>query len=188
VSPPRVFVSSPTVLTRAQDATQRRVLREVERSGLAALYLDRTGYSVAPWRQLTQTIGKADGALVLGFRQMHVETGAWRPGTVEEGPAAGWYSTSWNQLEAGLVVMAGLPVLVLPEEGVRDGVFVPNLWDDNVYGVTMGTSGPPTLSQDMFRDWVHAVHLHASTNHRQTPARSGGSRRRSPAFHHAPRR
>src|SRR5579871_380279 len=106
---PHVFVSRPAVLSRAQTAAYRRVVRRLTSLEIAPSYLERSDYERVPWEQLREAMRRVDGAVVLGFRQMVVIDGCWRTGTAEAGPAAGEYPTPWNHLEAGLAVMAGVP-------------------------------------------------------------------------------
>ncbi len=64
------------------------------------------------------------GLVVLGVRQLVIETGTWRPGTPEERPADGMaLSTPWNELEAGVAAARGLPLFVARESGAVGGVF-----------------------------------------------------------------
>jgi hypothetical protein len=95
----------------------------------------------------------AEGAVVLGMRQLRVDTGVWRAGTVEAAPARKWWPTPWNQLEAGMAITAGIPTLILREEGVTGGVFDQHMWTGNVYGADFDDL-PDHLS---VRRWVDAV-------------------------------
>lgn len=181
---PLVFVSKPGLLTPEQDSAQYRTMRALEVSGLTVLDLDRAQYSAIPWQQLRELIGRADGAVVLGFRQISVKTGTWRKGTVEAGPAAGWYPTAWNQLEAGLAVMAALPVLVMSEPGIDDGVFSPDVWGGDVYGLDPANVDRfPDLSQHVYGHWVEAVHQHAIRTCQPMRSKSRGTRRLDAVSH-----
>jgi hypothetical protein len=106
-----------------------------------------------PWNRLRAALDAADGVAVLGMRQLRVDTGCWRAGTVEAAPARKWWPTPWNQLEAGMAIMAGVPTLILCQEGVAGGVFDPHMWADNVYGADFNDF-PDHLS---VRRWTVAV-------------------------------
>lgn len=155
---PQVFVSRPAVLSCTQTATYERVVHRLTSLEIAPLYLERREYRRVPWEQLRDAIGRVDGAVVLGFRQMVVNDGWWRTGTTEVRSAAGEYPTAWNHLEAGLAVMAEVPVLVLPEAGVADGVFSGDVWGGDVYGVRAAClEDGVDLANLTFRNWVRAV-------------------------------
>jgi hypothetical protein len=170
---PKVFVSRPTVLTSSQAAEHQRWLRSLAAVGFDAIALQRGDYGPLPWDQLRDAIGGAHGGLVLGFRQMWVESGCSRPRTSEAAPAADWYATPWNQLEAGLAIMAGVPVLVAPEAGVVDGVFARDVWTGNVRGVAIDSSvnGPNAESdpaREIFQTWARAVRRRAAAKVRSS--------------------
>jgi hypothetical protein len=163
------------MLTRTQAEAHRRWLTDLAGLGFEAVSLERENYAPVPWHQLRDAVGGADGVLILGFRQMSVETGWWRPGTGEEVSAAGWYATPWNQLEAGLAILAGLPVLIAAEAGIVDGVFSRDLWTEDVYGLAIEdrVSGPDAASsapREIFQAWARAVSRRASASPRSSEA------------------
>jgi hypothetical protein len=181
---PLVFLSKPGVLNPPQNAALYRTLRALGASGLRVFRLDRDQYSPLPWHQLRELIGRADAAVVMGFRQMSVTTGAWRADTVEAAPALGWYPTAWNQLEAGLAVMASLPVLVVPEAGINDGVFSADVWGGGVYGLGHASLNQlPDFSQQAYGDWLEAVHQNATRKCQPLRSRRRGARRLNAANH-----
>ena len=134
---PRVFVSRPAVLSRGQNAHLQEWLRQLELLKFDSVTLDRASYDVPPWDQIRGAIKGADGLLILGFRQLHVSEGLWRPGTIESRDAALWWATPWNHIEAGLGLMAGVPVLVAREAGVTEGVFSRDAWGGHLFGVRL---------------------------------------------------
>jgi hypothetical protein len=154
----RIFVSRPSVLTHSQVASYSRWLGELAALGFEATEIERANYAPCPWDQLCDAIRGADGVLVLGFRQLSIEAGCWRPGTPEMVPAAGWHPTPWNQVEAGLAIMAGVPVLIVPDPGINDGVFAPEVWSGSIFGVA-GTRDDDVTnnSADAVWRWAEAV-------------------------------
>jgi hypothetical protein len=155
---PTVFVSRPAVLTPDQEAVCARWCDGLAGLGLALITIPRACYSSSPWDQLRNALSGANGAVILGFRQTVVERGRRCAGTPEQESAAGWYASAWNQIEAGLAVMAKLPVLVVPEGDARDGVFAADLWRDGVYGTQMElwTAGEGARDESL-RGWATDV-------------------------------
>ena len=134
---PRVFVSRPAVVSSEQNARLQAWLRHLELLEFDQVTLDRDSYDVPPWDQIRSAIKEADGLLILGFRQLHVSEGLWRPGTVESRDAAPWWGTPWNHIEAGFGLMAGVPVLVAHEADVTEGVFSRDAWGGDLFGVRL---------------------------------------------------
>lgn len=130
-------------------------MRLLDERGMEAFSLSRSHYARVPWQQLREAVARADGVVVFGFRQLHVGAGEWRPGTVEARSAADWYATPWNQIEAGLAIMARAPVLVSGDIELSDGVFSPELWGECVFGLPPD-SNPDERSKVLDR-WATSV-------------------------------
>jgi hypothetical protein len=125
---------------------------------MVMLSVERSQYVNAPWDQLRTSLARADGAIVFGFRQLHMAAGDWRPDTPEARSAAGWYPTAWNQIEAGLAIMARVPVLLTPDPDVTNGVFAADVWGDNVYGFPRpSANGDLDFTDVAFTRWAEAV-------------------------------
>jgi hypothetical protein len=155
---PRVFVSSPATLTDTQAIAQSTVLDELGQREMRTVRLQRSQYAPTPWNQLRTAVAHSDGAVVFGFRQLHIETGEWRPETGETRSGDGWHATSWSQIEAGLAIMASLPVLVTADPEVTEGVFAPDVWGENLFGVRHDRIGQwETSSLEAFEAWTAAV-------------------------------
>jgi hypothetical protein len=168
---PSVFVSRPAVLSREQNAHLQEWLRKLELLNFDSVTLNRDSYDVPPWDQIRGVIKRADGLLVLGFRQVHVSEGLWRPGTIESRDAALWWATPWNHIEAGFGLMAGVPVLVAHEAGVTEGVFSRDAWGGDLFGVRLEanleaasaigpSSGDPSAA--VVTAWARAVKARVS--------------------------
>jgi hypothetical protein len=134
---PRVFVSRPAVLSKEQDVRSQQWFRHLASLGFEFFALERSSYDIVPWNQVRSAVEEADGVLILGFRQLQVDQGLWRPGTTECRLAPRWWGTPWNHIEAGLALMTPAPVLVAPEEGVTEGVFCSELWGGNLFGAAL---------------------------------------------------
>lgn len=163
-SPPQIFVSRPSTLTAAQESLEGKWLAGLIGLGFTPNALPRGDYDPDPWTEIREMVEAADGALILGFRQLRLDRGKWRPETPLAAESSGWLATPWNQLEAGMAIMAGLPVLVVPEEGVTEGIFAGDTWTDQVGAAPIDLwdspdgAGDPALS-----GWALAVREHAAS-------------------------
>ena len=129
VSRPRVFVSCPAAVTDVQQTRGQRFLRELHDRQMDTFGLGRDDYAPVPWEQLRRAVTTADGVVVLGFRQLHVALGEWRPrdrearrrptGTRRPGLRSRRAWRSWRTCRAG----GGGPE-------VGDGMFAPDVWGD----------------------------------------------------------
>jgi hypothetical protein len=121
-----VFISAPTRLNDAQEASRRMILRELERNGLEPRALGRSDYPTQlPLTEVLTIAKHCAGGVILGFCQFRSDAGVWKPQTSEQevisGPTP--FPTPWNQLEAGILFSLRLPLMVFKEEGITGGVF-----------------------------------------------------------------
>lgn len=131
-TPVQIFVSRPSTLTPSQQAVCGLVEGMLETVGAEVVAFERSDYPPAGvLTDLHRVMVNCRGVIVLGFRQLEISIGRWRPGTPEERPVYGAAeATSWNQLEAGIAAALGLPMFVVRDSGVTGGIF--DIEDDKV--------------------------------------------------------
>jgi hypothetical protein len=149
-----VFLGMPAIITAEQEPYLEQWLEWLEDHALEVVRLERAAYGRDPWLTLTELLSRTDGVLLLGFRQLDARTGIWRPRTTEEVHAAGWWTSPWLQLEAGMAVALGLPVLLASDEGVAEGVFSPDVWGSRVRGTALRSPG------ETGAEWIELVREH----------------------------
>jgi hypothetical protein len=136
---PRIFFSCPSLLSPNQVMAARLWNHSLQRMGIEPIPPLSGNVGDALWRTLRRKVESADGALILGLRQLRMDEGRWRPDTIASLEPAKWWPTPWNHVEAGMAIMAGLPVLVIREAGVSGGVFDPCVWTNGVYGAELNS-------------------------------------------------
>jgi hypothetical protein len=149
---PRVFLCEPTGLMEAQRRVSDRWHESMFELGFDVEQLRRSDYQRDPWPKLLQSCGSADGVLVLGFRQLIIDTGTWRIGTEEEAQVAAAWTSPWLHVEVGMALANGVPVLVAAESGVSEGAFASVTW----IGTLLGTSAEEPNSE-VIDQWASAV-------------------------------
>ncbi|HEX7133920.1 MAG TPA: hypothetical protein VF228_15190 [Iamia sp.] len=122
-----VFVSAPSSenLTRSQRARYQTVVDILGEMSLEPRALGRSDFpSELPLREVFQIARRCSGGVILGFVQDVGEV-VVRPGLTrtDPPPVSRSYPTPWNQLEAGILFAAGVPLLILKETAVSGGVF-----------------------------------------------------------------
>jgi hypothetical protein len=149
---PRVFLCEPSGLTLAQRLVSDRWHERLFGFGFDVDQLRSEGYAPNPWPSLQEHIDAAHGVIVLGFRQLCVTAGTWRPDTEHESDLKGCWSSPWLHIEAGLAIGAGLPLLLAPESEVREGVFASETWTGPVCGTSVEAPAVGVVTQ-----WAQAV-------------------------------
>jgi uncharacterized protein YjbI with pentapeptide repeats len=141
---PRIFLSRPGWSDEINAKQIAAVCSRLEREGFEPVMLARSDYPVAgALAEAKRLIAGCAGAVILGFRDIRVATGAWRPGTPEETELKEKsFATMWSQVEAGMAVMAGLPVLVIGDDDVDGGVFDAATSEHGLVRIRMDMTSP----------------------------------------------
>lgn len=150
-----VFLGVPAVLGARQQKYVEMWLGWLEDHAVEVIRLQRDAYSKDPCSALMRLLSRADGTILLGFRQLDARAAIWRPCSPEQADGVGWWTSPWLQLEAGMAVAAGHPVLVVPEDGVEEGIFKPGAWGGQVQGAALNSPGEAGAA------WLESVHRHA---------------------------
>ena len=152
---PVVYVSKPGCLDAHQEKMVALISGWLEANSLAASTLERVDYPLtSALSEVRRRMSGCAGAVVFGFAELRISDGVWRAGTAEESTVSGKaLSTPWNQIEAGMAAMINLPLLLVAEPDVNNGVFDPSLNEHNVFRVRMP---PDRLSPDL-KSWLVAV-------------------------------
>jgi hypothetical protein len=104
------------------------------------------------------------GGIILGFEQFRATQGQFRPGSRNAMAASSAvpFPTPWNQLEAGILFSAGLPMMIFRETGISGGVF-----DAGTSEVFIHQMPDPALARQalddldsVFQNWVARVRGH----------------------------
>lgn len=161
-----VFVSCPTTLSPAQEASRKRVLRSLERLNLEPRALGRSDYPAEfPLREVYVIAQHCSGGVILGFEQVRISAGTIKPDTKSAKPIEpGTMSvpSPWNHLEAGILFGLRLPLLIFREPNISGGVFDNGVSDVFVHTIpsTGWGRGDDNALDDVFLRWRSRVGAH----------------------------
>lgn len=115
-----VFVSRPTWVADEFSSGLQLFLARLEDLGLRPRTIGVTDYPVkGPLDEVVELLKKCRGAVILGYPQIHVASGAVKDKTVENI----FLPTEWNHIEAGIAHALGIPLLVVHHSNVVRGIF-----------------------------------------------------------------
>lgn len=104
------------------------------------------------------------GGIILGFEQFRSTKGESKPGSPNAKTVTSPVSfpTPWNQLEAGILFSAGLPMMIFREPGVAGGVFDIGTSEVFIHQMPSATMQPQALDDldSVFQNWVARVRAH----------------------------
>lgn len=162
-----VFVSAPSAenLSPAQEESAIMIQKLVTRYKLEWRALGRSDYpNDLPLKEVLRMVKHCSGGIILGFEQFRAPGGEFKSGSPKarlvSTPVS--FPTAWNQLEAGILFSAGLPMMIFREPGISGGVF--DVGTSEVFIHQMPT---PTMGADarndldsVFQNWVARVRRH----------------------------
>ena len=154
-----VFVSSPTDLSRAQEAQRNLICSMLDALNMEPRALGRSDYPRdLPLREVLVIARHCAGGIILGFNQFTAHSGIWKPGTKQEVSAGGSikFPTPWNHLEAGILFSLARPLLVFREPGMTGGIFDPGVSDVFVHQMPHVRSDQSDL-KEIFLKWRDKV-------------------------------
>lgn len=153
-----MFLSRPAVLSGSQERESQRWTGAIEAAGFVS-----SGYSA---QATNQTLGPnyvtslsrwmEPSSLVSANCRSTVCGARTRPKRWPRSPPG----PPWLQIEAGMALMQGLPVLVAPERDVTEGVFEHRRWTGLLFGTEM--EGEPVGEPG--NAWIDAVRRRSRTS------------------------
>jgi hypothetical protein len=161
-----VFVSSPSPdnLNPTQTASAEIIHKLLRRYKLEWRALGRSDYpNDLPLKEVLRMVRHCSGGIILGFEQFRAPVGEFRAGSPHARPATDVvFPTPWNQLEAGILFSAGLPIMIFKEPGIRGGVFDIGSTEVFVHQVPTASITKQALDDldSVFQHWVARVRAH----------------------------
>jgi len=152
-----VFVSCPSIINENQNNVRKLITSELNNLNLEPRTLGRTDYPTKyPLYEVLVIAKHCAGGVVLGFKQLEVESGIWKKGTASEKRVNDsiYFPTPWNNLEAGILYASGLPLLIFKEEGIEGGVFDPGVTDVYIHKMPKNsTNYEKEKLREIFLSW-----------------------------------
>lgn len=158
--PLRVFLSRPAQMREAGVALLEQLRLQLKKLGPVELVeLPRSQYPrFGALAEVRKLVSGCHGIVVLGLGELEIADATWRAGTPDERRLqwARWPSP-WAQIEGGMGVALGLPVLLVAAPSLDTGIFAPDLDGHRLHRVGgVGEMASPEAARTL-RDWYAAV-------------------------------
>ena len=121
----RIFFSMPGKLRIEESLMIRSVRDYLQQEGYDVHFYERSEYrKFGQLGNIRTLIQQCDGMIVFGLKQLHIEKATFRPATDEcETWNDRWLPTPWNEIEIGMGLMIGMPILLIQDEEIDFGIF-----------------------------------------------------------------
>ncbi len=120
-----VFFSMPGLLSKEEEVITKNYKEFLEKRRIDVIYYRRDDYPrFGQLNRVKEAINRSSGMIAFGFKQIEIFTGKYRPGTCDESVWKNkWLSTPWNEIEVGIGLAVGMPILLVHDPIIIDGVF-----------------------------------------------------------------
>ena len=120
-----IFFSMPSVMEKSEELLTKDFKQFLERQGYNVLYYIKDDYpSFGQLNKVRDKLMNSVGMVAFGFKQIDIKQAVFRPNTKDEQAWNNrWMSTPWSDIEVGMALMKGMPILLVKNPDVNLGVF-----------------------------------------------------------------
>lgn len=116
-----IFLSRPNWVSQEYQKELDSFIELLKSHQLNPRTIGSTDYpSTSPMDGVIDLLNQCEGAVILGFPQILINSGKVKDKEIEREIVLG---TEWNHIEAGLAYASGLPILVIHDVKVTRGIF-----------------------------------------------------------------
>ena len=65
-----------------------------------------------------------------------------------------WLSTPWNEVEVGMAAMIGIPILLVKDNSIEDGIFDRIISESYIYTLSSDTDIKELEQNQIFTEWL----------------------------------
>ena len=120
-----VFFSMPGMMSKEEELMTKDFKIILEKKGYEVIYYRHDDYPrFGQFNRVRHDIMRSCGMIAFGLKQLKIHEASYRPGTQnEEEWKEKWFSTPWNEIEVGMGLMKGMPILLVKDPNICNGVF-----------------------------------------------------------------
>lgn len=120
-----IFFSMPSFMSKEDELMTKDYQHYLEKElGYHVIYYVRDDYpSFGQLGKIREKILYSSAMVVFGFKQMQIHDATYRPFFNNEKKSDLWLATPWNEIEVGMGLMNGLPILLVKDPQISTGIF-----------------------------------------------------------------
>ena len=124
-----IFFSMPSVMSKENELLTKDYKAYLEGLGYNVIYYIKDDYpSFGQLNRIREKILASSAMVAFGFKQTNIHDATFRPQTNnEEKWNDKWLATPWNEIEVGMGLMKGMPILLVKDPHIDMGIFDSNL-------------------------------------------------------------
>lgn len=121
----KIFLSRPNTYDPVYNSTVKALTNFLKKRGLTPITIGSTVFpNEIPISAIKKEMQSCSGIIILGLPQLLIENGIQKKNTKVEQVIINKESPSvWNQIEGAMAYMLDLPIMIIAQEGINDGLF-----------------------------------------------------------------
>lgn len=151
-----IFFSMPGQLSKKDEIVTNDFKKLLKNKGYEVIYYTRDLYpSYGQFNKVRQSISRSSGMIAFGLKQINIKRAVYRPDSIEsEIWENKWLSTPWSEIEIGMGLMKGLPILLVCDPEINSGAFDNCLSECFVSSVSLNEDCRTLEQNKQFDEWL----------------------------------
>lgn len=156
-----VFFSMPSVMSKENELLTKDYKAYLEGLGYSVIYYIKDDYpSFGQLNRIREKILASSAMVAFGFKQTNIHDATFRPQTNnEEKWNNKWLATPWNEIEVGMGLMKGMPILLVKDPQIDMGIFDNNLSECFVANVSTNDDSRKLAQNKEVVKWLSKITL-----------------------------
>lgn len=155
-----IFFSMPGNMSKADELTVIAYRQYLTKLGHEVVYYTRDTYPrFGQLSKIKASIEKCAAMIAFGTKQTFIKEGIYRPGMNGERIINdSWLSTPWNEVEVGMATMIGIPILLIKDDDIEDGIFDEVISESFITTLKSKTDVKELDHNQEFASWLSKFH------------------------------
>ena len=156
-----IFFSMPSVMSKENELLTKDYKAYLEGLGFSVNYYIKDDYpSFGQLNRIREKILASSAMVAFGFKQTNIHDATFRPQTNnEEKWNDKWLATPWNEIEVGMGLMNGIPILLVKDPQIDMGIFDKNLSECFVANVSTDDDSRKLAQNKEVVKWLSKITL-----------------------------
>ena len=153
-----IFFSMPGSLKESDEAIIKNYKALIERLGYNPVFYTRNYSKFGQITEVREKIDDSVGIIAFGLKQIHIQQGTYRPQLSDEKKLFGhWMATPWNNIEVGMAMMKELPVLLVKDKDIGEGVFDQMINENKMKTIPADIKIEGVRKNQSFIEWLDLI-------------------------------
>lgn len=154
-----IFFSMPGSMSKTDELNILAYRQYLNKLGFEVIYYKKDTYPrFGQLSQIKAAISRCSAMIAFGVKQTLIKEGIYRPGmTDQHNLNECWISTPWNEVEVGMATMIGMPILLVKDDEIENGIFDNILSETFISTLSSKTDVSELEKNQTFTAWLSQI-------------------------------